>query len=84
LFARGVWHGEKLPAENSGKKLTLDGKIFKPIELDLSCIKMGEQNGAPSWSARTLSLRDDPQLGIFRLAWLETLLRAADAQGSKQ
>jgi CRISPR-associated endonuclease/helicase Cas3 len=84
LFARGVWQNDTLPAENSGKKLTIDGKIFKPIELDLSCIKMGEQNGAPSWSARALSLRDDPQLGIFRLAWLETLLRAADAQGSKQ
>ena len=84
LFARGVWQNDTLPAENSGKKLTLGGQIFKPIELDLSCIKMGEQNGVPSWSARALSLRDDPQLGIFRLAWLETLLRAADAQGSKQ
>lgn len=84
LFARGVWQNDTLPAENSGKKLTLDGKNFKPIELDLSCIKMGEQNGNPSWSTRVLSLRDDSQLGIFRLAWLETLLRAADAQGSKR
>ena len=83
LFARGIWDGEKLPAENSGKKLTIDGKIFEPVELNLSCMKMGEQEGNPSWTARTLSLRDHPQLGIFRLAWLETLLRAADAQGSK-
>ena len=82
LFARGVWTGDELFAESSGKTLTLDGKTFKPIILDLSCMKMGEQNGNPSWSARALSLRDDPQLGIFRLAWLETLLRAADAQGS--
>jgi CRISPR-associated endonuclease/helicase Cas3 len=84
LFARGIWDGEELFAENSGKKLTLNGKIFKPVKLDLSCMKMGEQNGNPSWSARAISLRDDSQLGIFRLAWLETLLRAADAQGSKQ
>jgi CRISPR-associated endonuclease/helicase Cas3 len=83
LFARGIWHGEKLPAENSIKKLTLEGKIFEPIQINLSCMKLGEQGGVPSWSARALSLRDDPQLGIFRLAWLETLLRAADAQGSK-
>lgn len=85
LFARGIWDGEELFAkniENAGKTLTLDGKLFPPIKLDLSCMKMGEQNGKPSWSARALSLRDNPQLGIFRLAWLETLLRAADAQGS--
>jgi CRISPR-associated endonuclease/helicase Cas3 len=82
LFARGIWDGEELFAENSGKTLSLDGKSFKPIRLDLSCMKMGEQNGKPSWSARALSLRDHPQLGIFRIAWLETLLRAADAQGS--
>jgi CRISPR-associated endonuclease/helicase Cas3 len=83
LFARGIWHGEKLPAEDSNKRLMVDGRAFKAIELNLSCMKMGEQNGNPSWTARTLSLRDDPQLGVFRLAWLETLLRAADAQGSK-
>jgi|GEM_PF-3221589 len=35
-------------------------------------------------SATVLSLRDSPTLGLFRLAWLETLLRSADAEGSKR
>jgi hypothetical protein len=29
-------------------------------------------------------LRDATHLGLFRLAWLETLLRSADAEGSKR
>jgi CRISPR-associated endonuclease/helicase Cas3 len=82
LFARGIWDGEELFSKNSGNTLMLNGKPFKAVRLDLSCMNMGEQNGKPSWSARALSMRDNPQLGIFRLAWLETLLRAADAQGS--
>jgi CRISPR-associated endonuclease/helicase Cas3 len=81
LFARGIWDGEKLPGDTN-KKLTLEGFPSEPIVLDLSCMRMGEQNGRPSWSVRALSLRDHPQLGIFRLAWLETLLRAADGQAS--
>jgi hypothetical protein len=47
-------------------------------------MQMGEQNGQPSWTSRTLSLRDASQLGLFRLAWLETLLRAVDAEGSQR
>jgi hypothetical protein len=34
----------------------------------------------PSWLARTIALRD--RLGPFHLAFLETLLRAADARAS--
>jgi hypothetical protein len=43
-----------------------------------------EGNPRPSWTTRALALRDAPALGIFRLAWLEALLRAADAEGSKK
>jgi CRISPR-associated endonuclease/helicase Cas3 len=82
LFARGVWHGDKL-SDDATKHLTLKGFPSEPITLDLSCMQMGEQNGQPSWTSRTLALRDAPQLGLFRLAWLETLLRGADAEGSK-
>lgn len=82
LFARGIWDGEKVPPENSGKALMLHGKILEPIKLDLSCMRMGEQDGRTSWSARALLLRDDLRLGIFRLSWLETLLRAADGRAS--
>jgi CRISPR-associated endonuclease/helicase Cas3 len=83
LFARGVWHGERLPADAS-KRLSLEGFPAEPITLDLSCMQMGDQNGQPSWTSRIIALRDAPQLGPFRLAWLETILRSADAEGSKR
>jgi len=83
LFARGVWQGDKLPSDES-KRLAIDGFPAEPVALDLSCMQMGEQEGRPSWTARMLSLRNSPQLGLFRLAWLETVLRAADAEGSKR
>ena len=83
LFARGIWNGDKLP-DDLTKELTLEGLRFSQIILDLSCMKMGDENGRPSWTNQALSLRDQPELGIFRLGWLETLLRAADAQGSKR
>jgi hypothetical protein len=42
---------------------------------------MGEGAHGPSWLARTVAIRD--RLGPFRLAYLETLLRAADARASQ-
>ena len=83
LFARGVWHRERL-LDPGTKRLALAGIPAGPITLDLSCMKMGETDGKPSWTSRMLALRDAPQLGLFRLAWLETILRAADAEGSKK
>ena len=47
-------------------------------------MQMGEQAGRSSWTARMLTFREAESLGLFRLAWLETLLRAADAEGSKR
>ena len=43
-------------------------------------MQMGEGKHGPSWLACTVALRD--HLGPFRLAYLETLLRAADARAS--
>jgi CRISPR-associated endonuclease/helicase Cas3 len=43
-------------------------------------MKMGTGEHGPSWLARTVALRD--RLGPFRLAYLETILRAADARAS--
>jgi CRISPR-associated endonuclease/helicase Cas3 len=83
LFARGIWPGDRLPGDAT-KRLTLERVLAEPITLDLSCMQTGDQNGLPSWTSRMLSLRDSSQLGLFRLAWLETLLRAADAEGSQR
>ena len=72
LFARGIWHGDTLPP--------VPGIIAEPTTLDLSFMRMGEGPHGLSWLARTVALRD--RLGPFRLAFLETLLRAADARAS--
>ena len=74
LFARGIWHGDTLPTVPLGDITT------PAVTLDLSFMKMGVGEHGPSWLARTVALRD--RLGPFRLAYLETILRAADARAS--
>ena len=76
LFARGLWQGDSLPA------VPLGGITTPAVTLDLSFMKMGEGPHGPSWLARTIALRD--RLGPFRLAYLETILRAADARASSK
>jgi CRISPR-associated endonuclease/helicase Cas3 len=72
LFARGIRDGETLPA--------IPGLTEHLTTLHLSLMQMGEGPRGPSWLARMSALRDE--LGPFRLAWLETLLRAADMRTS--
>jgi hypothetical protein len=43
-------------------------------------MQMGEGEYGPSWLARMIALRE--RFGPFYLAWLETLLRAADSRAS--
>lgn len=75
LFARGIWDGEELPETDLGQGLV------KPVtRLDLSPMKLGSENGAPSWLERMLALRDT--FGVFKLAFLEALIRAADVRAS--
>ncbi|HEY5891836.1 MAG TPA: CRISPR-associated endonuclease Cas3'' [Chthoniobacterales bacterium] len=81
LYARGIWQGDKLPPVGE-KRIEIEGFPPEGIKIDLGCMQMGEQDGRPSWTARALTLRDSPQIGLFRIAWLETILRAADAAGS--
>jgi CRISPR-associated endonuclease/helicase Cas3 len=83
LYARGVWQDDKLPSAN-GRRIGIEGFPADGVTLDLTCMQMGEHNGRPSWASRTIALRNSPQLGLFRLAWLETILRAADAAGSRK
>ncbi|MEW6730270.1 MAG: CRISPR-associated helicase Cas3' [Acidobacteriota bacterium] len=76
MFARGIWHGEKLPAVDLG-----DGEQKPEVTLDLEPMLLGVgQNNAPSWLERMLMLRE--RLGVFRLAYLESLIRAADVRAS--
>ncbi|MBA2435833.1 MAG: CRISPR-associated helicase Cas3' [Chthoniobacterales bacterium] len=80
-FARGVWQGDELPAVDLG-----GGVIAPNILLSLEPMELGECEeepfaGEPSWIERVLRLRDS--LGPFRLAYYESLLRAADERGSE-
>ena len=76
VIARGILDGEDmLPA------LSLEGLIMPETMLSLDLMKMGsDDNGHPSWLARMIALRDG--MGPFALAYLETLLRAADMRAS--
>ncbi len=75
-FARGIWDGDKLPAVELG-----DGVREAETLLDLEPMLMGaSENGARSWLERMIALRDE--LGVFRLAFLESLIRAADVRAS--
>jgi CRISPR-associated endonuclease/helicase Cas3 len=77
-FARGVWDGDLLPETDLG-----GGTVAPEVTVSLEPMELGiGQNGQPSWAERVLQLRDDPQLGIFRLALFEALLRAADWRAS--
>ncbi|HOX03622.1 MAG TPA: CRISPR-associated endonuclease Cas3'' [Candidatus Paceibacterota bacterium] len=73
-FARGIWRDDPLPAVPLGHIAT------PPLALDLGFMQMGQGQHGPSWLARTIALRD--LIGPFHLAFLETILRAADARAS--
>ena len=76
-YARGIWEGDTIPAVDLG-----GGVSSMPVKIDLSCMDLGSTDGRPSWRARVERMRDDPRFGPFRLAYLETMLRAADARAS--
>ncbi|HBI43803.1 MAG TPA: CRISPR-associated helicase Cas3' [Planctomycetales bacterium] len=79
LFARGVWQDDELPGVDLG-----DGVTAPHIEkLDLSPMLLGRVDGRASWVERMLGLRDHKEFGPLRLAYLETVLRAADIRASK-
>ena len=71
LFARGIWDGDCLTHEN--------GILDEDVNLDLSIMQMGEG----SWLERTTGLRDNPAIGPFRLAFMESVLRIADWRASR-
>lgn len=74
LFARGVWDGDALP------ETYLGATAVQATELNLAIMQLGDGDCGPSWTARTQKLLEE--LGPFRLAWLEALVRIADWRAS--
>lgn len=78
LYARGVWHGDELPACDLG-----DGLALPATTLDLTVMRLGGASAdQPSWTARALALLR--RFGPFRLAYLEALVCAADRLASRR
>lgn len=73
-FALGIAEGDRLPAVD-----TPVGAL-PPTALSLACMELGGDDR--SWTAAACSLRDDSELGVFRLAYLEALVRVADWRAS--
>jgi len=71
LFALGVWDGDQLPEVDLGA-----GQRSPATTLYLDYMQLGHGAHGPSWLDRTARLLED--LGPFRLALLETLVRVAD------
>jgi CRISPR-associated endonuclease/helicase Cas3 len=71
--ARGIHDGDHLP----GCELAL-GLSVPAVQLSLAVMDFGADGR--SWTDRMLRLRDE--IGPFRLAYLEVLLRAADEEAS--
>ncbi|MCR5220247.1 MAG: CRISPR-associated helicase/endonuclease Cas3 [bacterium] len=71
-FARGIWEGDELPpfAGHPG------------VKLSLACMEFGLSGQGKSWADRMTALLEE--LGPFRLAYLETLLRTADWRASSR
>ncbi len=75
-FARGVWEGDTMEAVNLGGGVTAPAVL-----LSLACMESGlSAEGQASWAERMLNVLE--QFGPFRLAYLETLLCAADRRAS--
>ena len=80
-MARGILDGDEVPAEGFTTLKLIAPSGSQPLKLDLGLMEMGFDSArGPSWLARMLALRD--RLGLFPLAYLETLLRAADGRAS--
>lgn len=75
--ALGVHDGDEVPA------VTVPEGHVPPAMLTLDPMELGSGEGqGRSWTQRALTLRDRADLGPFRLAFLEALVRLGDWQAS--
>lgn len=69
-IALGICQGDGLP------ELEVDGVTVPASTLDLGSMDLGHEGG--SWVDLATELRDRETLGVFRLGYLEALVRVAD------
>jgi CRISPR-associated endonuclease/helicase Cas3 len=58
------------------------GRTVPALTLDRDVLQVGGGDSGPSWTTRACGLRDRADLGPFRLAFLEAVVRAADWRAS--
>jgi CRISPR-associated endonuclease/helicase Cas3 len=76
-MARGIYEGDALPAADLGA-----GLLAPKVTLTLAPMDLGlSVDGNSSWQDRMAGLL--ASLGPFQLIYMEALLRAADARGSR-
>ena len=75
--ARGIQEGDRL-----NRAELIKGKLEVDHELSLKVMEFGGRGEWDSWTARMQRLLKE--MGPFRLAYLEALLRAADARASEE
>ena len=72
------------PDEIPGSRLG-DGTNFPPTKIRMDAASLGSPGGRrPSWLSMSSGLRDEADLGPFKLAYLESMVRAADVQASME
>jgi CRISPR-associated endonuclease/helicase Cas3 len=81
-FARGVWDGDTLESVPLGAGVTSPALRLSLEPMEIGLCQEPPFEDQPSWSERMLNLRDAPEIGPLRLAFWETLLRAADERAS--
>jgi CRISPR-associated endonuclease/helicase Cas3 len=74
----GVEPGDVLPP------LDLGWAELPASVLDTACLSLGRGAYGRSWSERAIGLRDRADLGLFRLGYLEALVRLADWAASAE
>jgi CRISPR-associated endonuclease/helicase Cas3 len=76
-YACGVWDGDRIPSIVLGERI-----CSAEATINLSIMELGLIKNAKSWLNRILDLIYDPNIGIFRLGYMEAIVRAADRRAS--
>ena len=76
-FALGVCDGDQIDSIKIG-----GGILVKTSKIDLSVMELGEINSNKSWVQRVHDLIKSEDYGIFRLAYMECIVRASDQRAS--